>query len=48
MQLKAEAYQITLAERQSLMQRSICSLGERSGTDSGSRYSVASSERLIS
>lgn len=48
MQLEAEAYQITLAEKQSLMQREICSLEERSGTYSGSRNSVslASSGRL--
>lgn len=41
MQLEAEAYQIALAAKQSLMQRDICSLGERSGTDSGSRNSVS-------
>lgn len=40
MQLEAEAYQITLAEKQSLMQTEICSLEERCGTDSRSRNSV--------
>lgn len=48
MQLEAEAYQIILTDKQSLMHKEICSLEERSGTDSGSRNSVslASSGRL--